>query len=532
MTTLRAPDAVGHTPGSERGEVGPGRLGTRWRDRLEGPTLRDPRLHLAAVIVSLQVLGQAVLGFELSIAQILISVGTCAVLEVAITLWRRGVLAWPASALLTGNGVAFILRVPGTRHGDWWSTRGAGIFAATAAVSLLSKYLVRVRGRHVFNPSNIGLVLCFLVLGSGRVFPQDLWWGPMSPKLVLTLAVILVGGLTIATRLRMLALAAAFWVTFAACIAVVAAAGHSMSTRWQLTPVEGSAFWWTLVTSPEILVFLFFMITDPKTVPATRRGRVAFGAAVGFLGAALAAPTRTEFGTKVAVLAALAIVCALRPALASLPGTFPSLRDVVRGSYQVVAAVGVVAIAGAVLVVAGSPARPATRSAERFAGVAAPVARPPVALDASLVPTTTIDVAARKLRSPVTPAEATRVARDVVADLVIEADALRRQDRALAATAVSGTRLRSLLAQIDETRGGGRVVLATYELRRADVVVVQTAAWARPEVGLRVHGAVVRASYSGSPALLVGNPTRSSFARTFVLSLVGGHYLIEADHPS
>src|SRR5918992_3725382 len=75
------------------------------------PSLRDPRLHLAAVIVSLQVLGQVAFGFDLSIAQILISLGTCAILEVAIAFRWQGVIMWPASALLTGNGVAFILRV-------------------------------------------------------------------------------------------------------------------------------------------------------------------------------------------------------------------------------------------------------------------------------------------------------------------------------------------------------------------------------------------------------------------------------------
>ena len=46
------------------------------------PQLSDPRLHLAAAIVSLQVLGQTALGFQLSIAQILVSVVTCAVLEI------------------------------------------------------------------------------------------------------------------------------------------------------------------------------------------------------------------------------------------------------------------------------------------------------------------------------------------------------------------------------------------------------------------------------------------------------------------
>jgi Na+-transporting NADH:ubiquinone oxidoreductase subunit NqrB len=176
------------------------------------PTLRDPRLHLATVIVSLQVLGQTAFGFQLSIAQILVSLLTCAVLEVAIVFRRETVLMWPASALLTGNGVAFVLRVPGTEHGDWWSLRGWWIFAGTAAVALLSKYVIVFRGRHVFNPSNFGLVLCFLLLGPGRADPLDLWWGPMSAWMALALAIIVVGGLTILSRLRLLQIAVFFWI--------------------------------------------------------------------------------------------------------------------------------------------------------------------------------------------------------------------------------------------------------------------------------------------------------------------------------
>ncbi len=157
--------------------------GTRYPVLL--PTVRDPRLHLAAVIITLQVLGQTAFGFNVSIAQILIAIGTCAVLEVGIAFFRQNVVMWPASAMLTGNGVAFILRVPGTQHGDWWSLHGAWIFAGTAAVSLLSKYVIRFRGRHVFNPSNFGLVLCFLALGKTRAEPLDFWWGPMSIWLAL-----------------------------------------------------------------------------------------------------------------------------------------------------------------------------------------------------------------------------------------------------------------------------------------------------------------------------------------------------------
>ena len=220
------------------------------------------------MIVSLQVLGQVAFDFRLSIAQILVSLVTAGVLEFAITFRRQHVIMWPASALLTGNGVAFVLRVPGTEHGDWWSMKGWWIFAGTSAVALLSKYLIRVRGSHIFNPSNFGLVLCFLILGAQRADPLALWWGPLSPALVLALVLIVVGGFLILRRLHLLEIAVGFWLAFAAGIGVLAASGHTMTAAWHVGPIEGRQFWWLLVTSPEILVFLFFMITDPKTIPA------------------------------------------------------------------------------------------------------------------------------------------------------------------------------------------------------------------------------------------------------------------------
>jgi hypothetical protein len=253
---------------------------------------------------------------------------------------------------LTGNGVAFVLRVQGTEHGDWWSTRGWWIFAGTAAVSLLSKYVIRVRGDHVFNPSNFGLVLCFLILGSGRVEPLDFWWGPMSAWMVVALALIVGGGLAILTRLHLLRIAAAFWVTFAAALALLTATGHEMTARWHLGPVTGLRFWWILVTSPEILVFLFFMITDPKTIPRGQRARVLYGVAIGLLAVLLIAPAPTEYWSKVAVLGALALVCLVR-------GLWLLLSPAVEFRRSRLAAAGVATLAlyGGALYVAGMPAR-------------------------------------------------------------------------------------------------------------------------------------------------------------------------------
>jgi Na+-transporting NADH:ubiquinone oxidoreductase subunit NqrB len=331
------------------------------------PKPRDPRLHLAAVIVSLQVLGQVAFGFDLSIAQILISLATCAILEVAIAFRSQRVIMWPASALLTGNGVAFILRVPGTEHGDWWSLRGWWIFAGTAAVSLLSKHIIRIGKAHIFNPSNIGLVLCFLILPARLAEPLDFWWSPMDTWMVLALVIIVTGGLAILARLRLLAIAVGFWLSFAAGIGVLALSGHAMTARWHLGPIEGWDFWWLLVTSPEILVFLFFMITDPKTIPAGGRARIVYAVSIGLLATLLIAPQTTEYATKVAVLSSLAIVCLARPLLARLPlrVPLPSGRRLAG-----VATLGAAALMAAI-VAAGAPARPDAETAAAPAAVEA-----------------------------------------------------------------------------------------------------------------------------------------------------------------
>jgi Na+-translocating ferredoxin:NAD+ oxidoreductase RnfD subunit len=351
------------------------------------PRLGDPRLHLAAVIVSLHVLGQTAFEFRLSIAQILLSLGTCAALEVGIAFRRQRVILWPASALLTGNGVAFILRVPGTEHGDWWSLNGWWIFVAVSALALLSKHLIRFRGRHVFNPSNIGLVVFFLALGEARAEPLDFWWGPMSAWLALALALIVAGGFAILGRLRLVGIAVGFWLAFAAGIGVLAAAGHELTARWHLGPITGGELWRILVFSPEILVFLFFMITDPRTIPDGRTARRVYGVAIGLLAVLIAAPLTTEYATKVAVLGALAIVCAARPLLllasprtAGLAGRGRlALGSAGRPARGALALAGAAAFSG-IVVLAGLPARPNDQAAAR------PPQRAPGAVEVDVVP--------------------------------------------------------------------------------------------------------------------------------------------------
>ena len=119
------------------------------------PNIRDPRLHVAAVIITIHVLGQIGLHFRVSVPQILAAILTSAIIEVALTFRQSRSFVWPASAMLTGSGVALILRVVGTPPDDPWNTSSWSIFAAVAGLSLLTKYVIRSRGSHVFNPSNL-----------------------------------------------------------------------------------------------------------------------------------------------------------------------------------------------------------------------------------------------------------------------------------------------------------------------------------------------------------------------------------------
>jgi Na+-transporting NADH:ubiquinone oxidoreductase subunit NqrB len=262
------------------------------------PSLRDARLHLASVVISIHILGQLGLGFRVSVPQILSAILSAAIVEVVWTFVQRREIVWPASAMLTGSGVALILRVVGTERGDHWTWRGWYIFAGVAVLSLLTKYLIRYRGTHLFNPSNVGLVAIFLLLGSTRVEPLDFWWSPLNGWMIAAYALIGLGGLAITARLRLLEMAAAFWVAFAAGIGLLSATGHCMTAAWAFSPVCDTSFWWTVVTSPEVAIFLFFMITDPRTVPSGRTARTAFSVAIAVLAVVLIAPQSTEFGAK------------------------------------------------------------------------------------------------------------------------------------------------------------------------------------------------------------------------------------------
>jgi Na+-translocating ferredoxin:NAD+ oxidoreductase RnfD subunit len=443
------------------------------------PNLRDPRLHVAAVIITIHVLGQIGLGFRVTVPQILAAILTCAVIEVALTFRQSRAFVWPASAMLTGSGVALILRVVGTPANDPWNTYAWQWFAVIGGLSLLSKYVIKYRGTHVFNPSNIGLVVAFVVLGPTLVEPLDFWWAPLNGWMIAAYAVILVGGLLITRRLSLLGLAASYWVTLALGLGLLAGAGHCMTANWAFSPVCGFDFWRVVVTSPEVLIFLFFMITDPKTVPTGRVGRIAFGVLVALASTLLLAPQTDEWGTKVGLLAGLVVVSLARPVLDRVMPEPKSAEDRIgtfarqfAGSGWAVAprlalvALGVTVIGGAI-VAAGTPARGVA-----LGNTDEMLNRLPTAVDPSTLPPITIDDEVRDFDHELAGAEMTGVLVTLARNLELENQALLDGDEELLEAIAHGDRLEEMRGRLRAAEASGETVLTHYDFDDIHVTLV------------------------------------------------------------
>src|SRR5262249_13967008 len=122
-----------------------------------------------------------------------------------------------------------------------------------AVITIASKFVIRFRGKHVFNPTNGGLVAMMLV--SGQVWVSPGQWGSLAFFAFLRACA---GGLVVTRAAR-----ADVTYTFIAfyCPLVV---GRSMYLGEPLTiPLHR-------LQSGALLLFTFFMISDPKTTPDSR----------------------------------------------------------------------------------------------------------------------------------------------------------------------------------------------------------------------------------------------------------------------
>ncbi|MEM6733073.1 MAG: hypothetical protein AAF658_16065, partial [Myxococcota bacterium] len=145
-------------------------------EALERRLPRDPRLLQIAILSSLVFYGIFVLEFGVPLRRLLLTVTAALACQwvctwaVALITRLRGstspVRFDPKSAFITSLSLTLLLRVP---HDGW--------AVAAAAMAITSKFVIRFRGKHIFNPANIAIVVC-LLLGTGWVAPGQ--WGSFA----------------------------------------------------------------------------------------------------------------------------------------------------------------------------------------------------------------------------------------------------------------------------------------------------------------------------------------------------------------
>jgi Na+-transporting NADH:ubiquinone oxidoreductase subunit NqrB len=157
---------------------------------------------------------------------------------------------WPhlASCYITGISVGILVRSTYV-----WP------YVVCSLLSITSKYALRVKGRHLWNPSNLG-VSVLLFLAADAVAPLSQQWGNdiWVPLIILTLGSLILYSLG---RLHITA-------TYVAAFVVLSYVRSQIAQ----TPFEYEV---GLLTAPAYLLFMFFMITDPKTTTHTRRRQCA-----------------------------------------------------------------------------------------------------------------------------------------------------------------------------------------------------------------------------------------------------------------
>jgi len=220
----------------------------------------DPRLYQIAVLTGLLLFGVFALQFDLTFAQI------CVTLSAAIGTQLVGArLAGlrgdqgTRSALISGLSLCLLLR-----------TDTLWVAAAAAVIAIGSKFIVRVGGKHLFNPTNGAIVALLALSAAAPELDLAIWvspgqWGNTTFFLLLMACL----GTVVVTR------AARADVTFAF---LAAWAGLLFYRSWTLG--DPSAVPFHRLQSGALLLFAFFMISDPKTTPDSGGGRVLFGALV------------------------------------------------------------------------------------------------------------------------------------------------------------------------------------------------------------------------------------------------------------
>jgi Na+-transporting NADH:ubiquinone oxidoreductase subunit NqrB len=214
--------------------------------------ITDPRGAQIAVLSSLLVGGLTLGRLDVPLWQPVVSLATAVAVQWVATRLLQLPRFDPRSAVITALGLTLLLR-----------TTSPAAVALAAAVGIGAKFVVRVRGKHLFNPAMLGLVTTVTLSDAAWISPGQ--WGHD----LLLAAMVAVAGLWVVRRAVRSELTLTFLGTWVA-LSFGRAAWLGDPVAIPLHNLQNGA----------LIVFAFFMISDPKTAPDARGARIAHAALV------------------------------------------------------------------------------------------------------------------------------------------------------------------------------------------------------------------------------------------------------------
>jgi enediyne biosynthesis protein E5 len=200
--------------------------------------------YLPPIFITLILLGGNLsFGLLESFSRTALAIGTSMGFEIALALLIYRKVPHLASAYITGISVGILIRSPA-----FWP------YALCSAIAITSKYVLRWRGRHLWNPSNFGISAMLLLVPEYVATLMIQWGNTIWPMLIIWLL-----GAVIVYRVKRFHITA----TYVICFVILSFirtffTGHSFLA--EVAPITG----------PMYQLFIFFMITDPKTTVKPR----------------------------------------------------------------------------------------------------------------------------------------------------------------------------------------------------------------------------------------------------------------------
>lgn len=227
----------------------------RWWER---GRLLDPRYLIAFLITLVLVMAQLRYHMVGGYSRLAVALLSCMATEAVLSWFVRGKVVSLQSAYISGLSLTLLIK---PQAGALWP------FVLGGFLAIASKYVLQSRGNHLWNPTNFAITTLLLTTANRISVLSHQWGNELATNLV-----IWTFGLVIAARVKVLHIT----LTYVAAFLVLNSARAALLGQPVLPEIAP-------MTGPMYQLFVFFMITDPRTIVRDRRWQVAVAVIIAFV---------------------------------------------------------------------------------------------------------------------------------------------------------------------------------------------------------------------------------------------------------